>query len=51
MIRLYCLHPFFPRTRRARNRAQSFILRAIRRRQGEIMAHIGNPDLYDWVIW
>ena len=49
--RLYCLRAFIPRSRRARYRARHFILRALRQRQGRIVAHIGHPYWYDWVIW
>jgi len=48
---LYCLRSFFPRSRRHRQRARQFILRALRECRGGILAHIGEPHLYHWVIW
>jgi len=49
--RLYCLRAFIPLSCRARHRARYFIFRALRQLQGHILAHIGHPNLYDWVIW
>ena len=44
---LYCLRTFVPQSRRARY----FIFRALRQCRRHILAHIGHPSWYDWVIW
>lgn len=48
---IYWIHSFIPTSPIARVRARLSILSALTDCRAHIMAHIGSPEFFDWVIW